>query len=69
MHLIIQHIGQLLTFSPSPNALGERRLSAVASAEVEGEAKTRGLGRVGSAMSGLGIIEDCLVTNCNANKE
>jgi imidazolonepropionase len=51
MHLIIQHIGQLLTLSPSPNALGEGR----------GEVKTRGLGRVGTAMSDLGMIEDGLV--------
>jgi imidazolonepropionase len=51
MHLIIQHIGQLLTLSPSPNALGEGR----------GEVKTRVLGRVGLAMSDLGVIEDGLI--------
>ena len=53
MDLIIQHIAQLLTLSPSPNALGEGRC----------EANTRGEGkpRAGSAMSDLGIIEDGLV--------
>ena len=53
MDLIIQHIAQLLTLSPSPNSLGEGR----------GEVKPRGEGkaRVGSQMSDLGIIEDGLV--------
>jgi imidazolonepropionase len=43
MHLIIQHIGQLLTLTSPSNP------------------SPRGVGRVGSAMSDLGIIEDGLV--------
>jgi len=56
MDLIIQHIAQLLTLSPSPYSLGEGR----------GEVKPRGEGkaRVGSQMSSLGIIEDGLVDYC-----
>ncbi len=57
MHLIIQHIGQLVTLSPSPNALGEGR----------GEVKPLGKARVGLAMSELGIIEDGLVAIENGN--
>ncbi len=62
MHLIIQHIGQLLTLAPSPNALGEGRGEVKPNPRpLPSREGVKGLGRFGPAMSDLGIIEDGLV--------
>lgn len=62
MNLIIQHIGQLLTLSPSPNALGEGRGEVKPNPRpLPSREGVKGLGRIGPAMSDLGIIEDGLV--------